>query len=700
MKLRQKLAVVLASAMVITSVPVVTMAASNTSVSKVITVSNENVLGSTAPTLKIELKDAVTSGTQFYLTLENAKWDGIGTATDVKADGTKVAELTPTSETEATVKLTADVAADKDLAILLSNVKVTGEAKISVDGNDTEISSTSSPIVFANKSDSKATVTAKDDTKFYTTSSAGEKVGTVVITEQVAGSLVTTDAAKRTVEIDVEHNDFEFGSLADIKVKGSKGFSSLGEVSVDASLDNGTLVVVLPEVTTAAGKGAFEITGIRVKSTDKAPETGDLNVTVTGKGDTKVESKEVKVATVTEYGTELTVDAKDEVVAGKSTKVKLTYKELSADSTATGDVEFLLSQGFIKESTVPAGATKIYKDSKKPKAEEIIGFVINCNGTSAVDKFLDKAEIEIVTEIGMTGEIKVSTSGRFVEDQEVVVAEVAPNFTVDTEAMTLKVGQSKQVGGKLVLTEEKAGAFARGTKFEIEIPAEEGITLTELPEVSATNGMTVKASWKTKGTATTAAVIEVEVTKASKEAAEITIEDLEVKVDRTVPEGTYDVKLTVSNLNGTLEVEDFLVIGTPNTEDLASNGLARGTSSFVIGESKYTVNGVEKTMDAASYIQDPGYTMVPMRYVAEAFGVKASDILFSKGVTTIFAGNRTIQLTNGSDVAVVNGAQIKMSTKVAIKEGRTYAPIGEVAQLLGIQKAWDATSKTATFTNK
>lgn len=80
-------------------------------------------------------------------------------------------------------------------------------------------------------------------------------------------------------------------------------------------------------------------------------------------------------------------------------------------------------------------------------------------------------------------------------------------------------------------------------------------------------------------------------------------------------------------------------------------------------------------MDAKSFIQDPGYTMVPVRYVAEAFGVEGNNILFSNGVATIFAGTRTIQLTNNSDIAIVNGAQIKMATKVVMKDGRTYAPI-------------------------
>ena len=66
----------------------------------------------------------------------------------------------------------------------------------------------------------------------------------------------------------------------------------------------------------------------------------------------------------------------------------------------------------------------------------------------------------------------------------------------------------------------------------------------------------------------------------------------------------------------------------------------------------------------------------------------------------IFAGEKTIQLTSGSDIATVNGAPIKMGTKVVIENGRTYAPIGEIARILGIKTEWDSATKTAQFINE
>ncbi len=704
MKLRQKLAVVLASAMVVTAVPVVTMAASTTAVSKTITVANEDPLGSVAPKLNITVKDNVTSGTQFYITLENAKFNKTDDVYDViTADK---ATVTATSDTEATVVVNGALTKDQIISISLSTVKVTGEAKISVDGNDTEITSTSSPLVFANKSDSKAAVTVKDDTKFYTTSSAGEKVGTIVITEQVAGSLLKDADADRTIEIEMEHSDFEFVS-GTVTLKGSKGFSAYGSTTLAGTLDKDkqTLTLVLPKVTNAAGKGVWEISGVRVKSLDKSPETGDLNVSVEGKNDTKVEYKEVKVATVAEYGTELTVAEKKTIKSGKDEKVKITYKEVTADSTAKGEVEFTLDKGYFEKENLikELGITSddlIYKDMKDKKDDELIGFVIKTAGKdSDLEKFIDGKELKVITKLDTEGDITLSTYGRYVEEQKVVVAEAKPNFTIKAEAMTLKVGQSKQVGGKLVITENEKGAFSKNSVITLNLADEYGISFTELPKVTVDGSSKVKVDWK-NGKSTTSA-IEITLTKASKdEPATITVEGVEVKVDRTVPQGTYELKLGVSDYKGELKSKDFFVVGTPNVEELAANGLPKGKATFAIGSKEYTVNDKVATMDAAAYIQDPGYTMVPVRYVASAFGVSEKDILFSAGTATIFAGSRTVQLTAGSDVAIVNGASIKLATKVVVKDGRTYAPVGEVAKILGITPNWDATTKVATFENK
>jgi len=128
--------------------------------------------------------------------------------------------------------------------------------------------------------------------------------------------------------------------------------------------------------------------------------------------------------------------------------------------------------------------------------------------------------------------------------------------------------------------------------------------------------------------------------------------------------------------------------------------LAKAIVTFKIGESRYLVNEKEFPMDAASYIQDPGHTMIPVRYVLEAFDIGGGDISYEDKIIIIKMHGKIIGLTIGSDEAIINGISKKLRTKVVVEDGRTYAPIGEIVRLLDIQKSWDHEAKIATFINQ
>ena len=273
-------------------------------------------------------------------------------------------------------------------------------------------------------------------------------------------------------------------------------------------------------------------------------------------------------------------------------------------------------------------------------------------------------------------------------------------YTVETEQTTLKVGLQDQKATKVVVTETDKEMFEKGSLFfDINNGSKEddGFVVDNKGKLTATGNL------KTTDFDNTSDADKFYLKRDSDAASSITIEDWEITVDRTVPEGYYDLEIkgtAVDDYDGKWKVADYIKIGTANTQDITNaNGLAAATAVFTIGANTYTVNSIEQSMDAPAYIQDPGYTMIPMRYVAKAFGVSEKNILFSNGTATIFAGARTIQLTSNSDIAIVNGAQVKLATKVVNKDGRIYVPVGEVANILGVNKTWDATTKTATFSN-
>jgi hypothetical protein len=277
--------------------------------------------------------------------------------------------------------------------------------------------------------------------------------------------------------------------------------------------------------------------------------------------------------------------------------------------------------------------------------------------------------------------------------------------------MTLKVGLKDQKGGKITVKETAADMLAT-EDLVIELPTEDGITFSSTkPVVKVTEGDLVVGEWEIKNNQ-----LIIDVKRASSEASTIEISDLVVSTDRTVPQGTYDINVKGEALvkeanlfldgsdadddKNSFEVKDFIVVGTPNTEDLGSNGLKKGTAVFTIGNKNYTMNGKTAEMDGTPYISN-GRTMVPVRYVANALGVSNTDIYFSGGTVTVVAGNKTVSMEIGSKIARLNGVAARtMETAPVIKDGRTYVPVSEIGALLGVSATWDDAAKTATFENK
>ncbi len=124
------------------------------------------------------------------------------------------------------------------------------------------------------------------------------------------------------------------------------------------------------------------------------------------------------------------------------------------------------------------------------------------------------------------------------------------------------------------------------------------------------------------------------------------------------------------------------------------------TVKFTIGKSIYTSNGIEVSMDAAPYVKNPGYTMVPIRYAFVAFGINdiKAEKADGKSIIKVTDGEKEIMLTVGERSALVNGKKVALSVAPEIVGDRTYAPVGEIAKILGVNSYWDASSKTATFT--
>lgn len=727
MKLRQKLAVVLASAMIITAVPVVTSAASTNSFNKTLSiVADKEITTAQGLNLTVKYDDSavktIANGTKdtFFVNATDFKFlNDTNVYTGVEKDGVTITRLSDTQlkvEVKAGTNLTG-----KELEIAIAGTPSKGTPAIIVDAEDSL--ATSGKYALSNSevvTDKVLTATA-GDVKNISIDGYGS-IADITIEEKAADTLLEKGEVTITLPNSSELNfNSTYKTAQEIEIAANRGLSSASikataQYFQDANgkQDSKKLVITLTGNKTAS-RGSVVLKGIKVEAEDKKADvaTGEVKVTVKANG---MEDTKLVVANVADFGVKINVKEEVEVVAGKDGKtVKVTLEESAIDSLNKKQNVYFTVDG----AKIDASSLKIVEGAKDiitaAKADDEVELTLDASKLTA--DAINKVVFEFAVEgkAANTGDIVLKAESRALEnDIEVKLGTVKEAVKVEAQPMTVKVGLKGQKGGQVVITETDAEMLPRGEQIIVEVAKDstKGINVTDA---------TVEAKdVEIKDVKVEDGKIFFTIARTSEEAGTITIKDITVDTDRTVPEGSFDLviggkAISKDNTNKVSEakdakyfedaitVADFFVVGTPNTEDNASNGLKKGTGIFKVGEKTYTVNGEAKEMDAAPYISKANRVMVPVRYVSDVFGINGNDVLFSNengGTITIFAGNKVLQVVNGSNIALVNGVRVPMDEKVAIVDGRTYVPVGEMGRLLGVDVEWSNETKTATFTNK
>jgi hypothetical protein len=125
------------------------------------------------------------------------------------------------------------------------------------------------------------------------------------------------------------------------------------------------------------------------------------------------------------------------------------------------------------------------------------------------------------------------------------------------------------------------------------------------------------------------------------------------------------------------------------------------TVTLTIGKAEMDVNGMPVALDAAPVIQN-GRTLLPLRALIETLGGK----VIWNGTTrmaTVTLGSRTVAVTIGDPMGLVGGKKVAIdpaNAKVVpvIINGRTMLPLRFIAENLGLDLAWDAATRTISFT--
>ncbi len=165
---------------------------------------------------------------------------------------------------------------------------------------------------------------------------------------------------------------------------------------------------------------------------------------------------------------------------------------------------------------------------------------------------------------------------------------------------------------------------------------------------------------------------------------------IRVRVDTEgMTKGTsYTGKIIVTSNGGDDEVGVVVVL----TER------QKRTIELWIGSKQAKVNGEPHDLDWPPYINN-GTTMVPARFIAEAFGCIVDFYPKHVAVEEIYItkGTKFITLFIGQNRALIDNEEVKLDVPAEIKSGRTFVPIRFISEVFGADIKWDSETKKVTI---
>jgi uncharacterized protein YkwD len=103
-------------------------------------------------------------------------------------------------------------------------------------------------------------------------------------------------------------------------------------------------------------------------------------------------------------------------------------------------------------------------------------------------------------------------------------------------------------------------------------------------------------------------------------------------------------------------------------------------------------NGERLTFDVPPILHN-NRTLVPFRAIFEAYG--AQDIAWNQELqkATGSVDSTTIELTVGSNIALVNGSHVELDVPPIVKNGRVLVPVRFISEALGYDVEWDGAKR-------
>jgi hypothetical protein len=176
--------------------------------------------------------------------------------------------------------------------------------------------------------------------------------------------------------------------------------------------------------------------------------------------------------------------------------------------------------------------------------------------------------------------------------------------------------------------------------------------------------------------------------------AKVTINGTEVQVNPADYSFSYSLQLATAGLNS-IEVIAVDLAGNQTTAGIPVNYIPKTKIVLQVGNSVALINDKTVKLDASPKIVKDR-TLVPLRFIAEAFG---ADVQWNSvfKLVIIKLQDKEIILQIGTSYASVGDKKYTLDTAPIIDKGYTLVPIRFIAEALNSSVEWDSTTKTVTI---
>ncbi|MEA4816668.1 MAG: copper amine oxidase N-terminal domain-containing protein [Lachnospiraceae bacterium] len=648
----------------------------------------------------------------------------VGTTSDLVSN---YVDVTRSSSSSLTIKFAVKSYNDQLYIPVLVQGTTEGDVQITIDPVESSISSGTYTVAVVNEGATVAAISKKTDVGADTSTA----IKAISLTETTAGTLTDEGTLKFKLSSGFY---FDLDSIDDAATSYGSAEASFNETDSDTS----TLYFDVDNDGSALSKLVFS--SIQIYADEDDCTSGDIaTITISGAGTTK---QSLEVATYVEYGVALSVEDEDlpVIYIGSATDddnetLEVTFKESVTNSWwANRKTIFEFPDGidiksveFKTADNIETGPTttvyEVEPDSTTVTADDgsSTSFIAIKNNKMTLSGITTedgtKAKFEMIFTLSLAADLEEQdidltvTGSAIDEDMSVTVAKAVMPFIIETNVNEVNIDYRYVAINDITITEAYAGAFDKNYTLVLEgedMTFESGFTY----EVT---GGDIKIDDVTRSGGT----LEIEIkSESGDEPGVITLSNLSLYLDRTLPAGDYKLYLKgdafIENNGEALDVDDF--DGWAHDVDsrtvltdfvtVVTAGRDQDDSTFTtkitvtIGADTITAGSQTITLDVPAYINS-GYTMLPVRAVTEAISsaaiVRWDDP--TKTVTISF-GSRIIVMTIGSKTMTINGTPVAMSGVCEIRESRAFLPLRDLGYALGLgdsKIAWDETTSTATL---